>query len=99
MRIALISDIHGNRIALEAVLADIRREGIDSIVCLGDVAAHGPEPKETVDLLRTLDCPVVMGNADAGVFDTPEGPPGDEEWVRLGPKHAAQAVQQRSWRR
>jgi putative phosphoesterase len=84
VRIALIADIHGNRIALEQVQADIRREGIDRIICLGDVAAHGPEPRAVIDLVRSLDCPVVMGNADAGVLDTPEGPPGDADWVKLG---------------
>jgi putative phosphoesterase len=84
MRLALISDIHGNRIALERVLADLRGTGADRIVCLGDLAAHGPEPRETLDLVRTLDASLVMGNADAGVYDIPEGPPGDKDWVRIG---------------
>ena len=84
MRIALLADIHGNRIALERVLADLRGAGADRIVCLGDLAAHGPEPRETLDLVRSLDGPVVMGNTDAGVCDIPEAPPGDKNWVRIG---------------
>jgi putative phosphoesterase len=65
MRIAVISDIHGNCVALEAVLADIQRRNIDQIVCLGDAIQGGPQPAETVQRLRDLACPVVMGNADA----------------------------------
>jgi putative phosphoesterase len=67
MRIALIADIHGNLPALEAVLEEIDRESADEIVCLGDVAL-GPQPVETVERLRELRCPVVMGNWDAWVF-------------------------------
>ncbi|MEM7119502.1 MAG: metallophosphoesterase family protein [Chloroflexota bacterium] len=65
MKIALISDIHGNLHALEAVLAEIKREGVEQIICLGDVAAVGPQPKEVIARLRELECPVVMGNTDA----------------------------------
>jgi predicted phosphodiesterase len=64
MRIALISDIHGNAVALEAALADIAADGIDQIVCLGDVAATGPQPREVLARVRALGCPVVMGNTD-----------------------------------
>lgn len=84
MRIALIADIHGNRIALERVLADVRGVGADRIACLGDLVAHGPEPREALDLVRSLDGPVVVGNTDAGVCDIPEGPPGDKDWARIG---------------
>lgn len=65
MRIALISDIHGNAFALDAVLADIQAQGVDRIVCLGDAIQGGAQPVETVQRLRELGCPVVMGNADA----------------------------------
>ena len=68
MRVALISDLHGNLLALEAVLADLERERpdrvLDRVLCLGDVAATGPRPRETVGCLRGIGCPVVMGNAD-----------------------------------
>src|SRR5262245_15317901 len=49
LRTALIADIHGNIVALEAVLADIGRRDVDAVVCLGDVAATGPQPAEAVD--------------------------------------------------
>ena len=64
MRIAIISDIHGNCVALDAVLNDINHTGIDQIVCLGDAVQGGPQPAEVVARLRELGCPVVMGNAD-----------------------------------
>jgi putative phosphoesterase len=63
-RVALISDIHGIAVALEAVVADIARRHVDEIVCLGDVAAGGPQPREALERLRTLGCGVVRGNAD-----------------------------------
>jgi hypothetical protein len=46
MRLALLSDIHGNFIALDAVLADVKRERVEQIVCLSDVAFNGPQPRE-----------------------------------------------------
>ncbi len=64
MRIAVISDIHGNCFALDRALEDIRQQGIEQIVCLGDAIQGGAQPAETVQRLRELDCPVVMGNAD-----------------------------------
>src|SRR5512141_391937 len=68
MRIALISDIHANFVALETVLADIEREHIDQIVCLGDVTADGPQPVETIRRIKELGCPVVRGNTDEWFF-------------------------------
>lgn len=64
MRIAVISDIHGNDIAFEAVLDDLASETIDQFVCLGDAIQGGPQPAQVVKRLRALGCPVVMGNAD-----------------------------------
>ncbi|HYF79894.1 MAG TPA: metallophosphoesterase family protein [Symbiobacteriaceae bacterium] len=64
MRIALFSDIHSNYHALEAVLSDIALRGVDRILCLGDITLKGPLPKECVDRVRDLGCPVVLGNAD-----------------------------------
>jgi predicted phosphodiesterase len=63
-RLALISDIHGNGIALDTVLATIARENVDDVICLGDLAAGGPQPREVISRLRRLDCQVVRGNAD-----------------------------------
>jgi predicted phosphodiesterase len=65
MRIAVISDIHGNCVALDALLADLRQHPADRIVCLGDAIQGGPQPALVVARLRALACPVVMGNADA----------------------------------
>ena len=65
MRLAVISDIHGECFALEQVLKDIRRQGFEQVVCLGDAVQGGSQPAETVAQLRQLHCPVVMGNADA----------------------------------
>jgi putative phosphoesterase len=65
MRIALISDIHGNLPALDAVLAELDAAAIDQIVCLGDVALFGPQPREVLARLKELGGPVVMGNTDA----------------------------------
>jgi predicted phosphodiesterase len=69
MRIGLISDIHGNLVALEAVLADIDQAGVDQIICLGDVAALGPQPCEVAARLRTLGCACIMGNHDLEVLN------------------------------
>ena len=65
MRIGLIADIHGNGIALDVVLAELARERVDEIICLGDVAALGSQPREVLARLRAIGCPVVMGNTDA----------------------------------
>ena len=65
MRIAIISDIHGNCFALDAVLSDIRQQAVEHLVCLGDAIQGGVQPAQTVQRLRELHCPVVMGNADA----------------------------------
>ena len=54
MRVALIPDLHGNDIALRAVLDDIARAGVDRVVCLGDVATLGPAPAEVLAMLRDL---------------------------------------------
>jgi predicted phosphodiesterase len=65
MRIAVISDVHGNLVGLDTVLADVQTHPADTIVFLGDMIQGGPQPAEVVARLRGLACPVVMGNADA----------------------------------
>jgi putative phosphoesterase len=72
MRVAVISDMHGNDLAFEAVEADIKNQKVDRIVCLGDAVQGGPQPAEVVQRLRRLDCPVVMGNADAWLISGKE---------------------------
>ena len=63
-RIALLSDVHGNATALAAVLEELVGSDLDVLVCLGDIAAGGPQPREVVARLRELRCTTVRGNAD-----------------------------------
>jgi predicted phosphodiesterase len=67
-RIALISDLHGNELALDAVLRDIGK-GADRLICLGDTATLGPRPREVLARLRDLGCPCIVGNHDAFLLD------------------------------
>jgi predicted phosphodiesterase len=64
MRVALVSDMHGNAVGFDAVIAELERETFDEIVCLGDVAQGGPQPVEVVDRLRELGWRTVFGNSD-----------------------------------
>jgi predicted phosphodiesterase len=79
-RLALIGDIHGNRVALDAVLADVARRRADELVCLGDVAAGGPQPRAAIARLRELGCAGVRGNAEGWLLDGL--PPGRGEGTR-----------------
>ncbi|MBN8655620.1 MAG: metallophosphoesterase [Anaerolineae bacterium] len=78
MRILVLSDVHGNCLALETVLADAKRNGFDQIICNGDMIQGGPQPHETVQLLREMNCPIVMGNSDA--------------WLLTGVETGAEAI-------
>jgi putative phosphoesterase len=69
MRIAVVSDIHGNLTALEAVLADLEDVRPDVVVHGGDLALGGPHPVEVVDRLRELGWPGVLGNTDVVIAD------------------------------
>ncbi len=69
MRIGLISDIHGNLTALEAVLADLAAHPVDTLICLGDVATLGPQPKQVIARLRALGCPCINGNHESALLD------------------------------
>ena len=71
-RIAVISDIHANVVALEAVLEDIKRRKIDRIFCLGDLVMKGASPCEVVDIIREKCEIVVKGNCDELVANAPE---------------------------
>lgn len=72
MKRALISDIHSNIEALQAVLADIREQGVDEIYCLGDIVGYGPNPRECID--EVMKCKVcLLGNHDQGALFDPEG--------------------------
>lgn len=62
MRLAIISDIHGNSTALDAVLADIQQQNVDRIICLGDIANAGPHPSYCLDTVRQVADVVIQGN-------------------------------------
>lgn len=78
MQLAVISDIHGNCFTLDYVLKDIRSQGIKDIVCLGDAIQGGAQPAQTVERLRELRCPIVMGNADAWLLTGQETSPNEK---------------------
>src|SRR5580704_14540506 len=82
MRIAIVSDIHGNRAAFEAVLADLRQTSPDLIYHGGDLCHAGASPAEIVDRIRELGWPGVLGNTDEMLF-LPESL---EEFARRAPK-------------
>lgn len=65
---AVISDIHGNLEALQAVLRDVPG-GVEKIYCLGDVIGYGASPNECCDLVREMEMPVISGNHDLAVTD------------------------------
>lgn len=75
MKIGLFSDVHGNAVAFDALIADLERLPVDRLVCLGVMIQGGPQPVECLERLRSLDCRVVMGNADWYVLT---GDPGVE---------------------
>lgn len=68
MRVAIISDLHSNREALDAVLAHIQAQDVSTIYCLGDVVGYGPEPEYCVDRVRELCQLCLMGNHDEALF-------------------------------
>jgi putative phosphoesterase len=68
MRVAVISDIHGNKIALDAVLQDLAQQvPVDQVVIAGDLCLNGPQPAEVLETLQALHYPVIQGNVDAEV--------------------------------
>jgi Icc-related predicted phosphoesterase len=64
MRLAVVSDVHGNLTALEAVISDIERQAPDQVLCAGDFALMGAQPAEVIDRVRALGWPSVVGNVD-----------------------------------
>ena len=100
-RIALLSDVHGNLAALEAVPKEIRREKPDAVLVAGDLVLNGPDPNGTVDALRVLESEgalIVSGNTDIAVGDFDYGcafpqlpgrrPGHDHRRRRVGPRRA-----------
>ena len=68
-QLALISDVHGNAVALRAVLEDIEARGISRVICLGDVATLGPSPSESIELVAERCELCVAGNHDRYIVD------------------------------
>lgn len=64
MRVAVISDIHANFIALQEVLKDIQNEGCEHIFCLGDLILAGPQPRMTIDFIKEQNWTIIQGNTD-----------------------------------
>ena len=95
MRFAAIADVHGNYLALEAVIADIRALGIDTIVNLGDMASGPLDARRTMDALITLDAVHVLGNHDRYLIDRPPEKMGS--WDR--PAHAQLDAHHLDWLR
>ena len=97
MKFAVISDIHGNLLALRAVLADIARQGVDQTVNLGDILSGPLQPAETADLLMTRNFPTIRGNHERqllALLDRPDRPfdPATSDGYtagRLSPAHQA----------
>jgi len=69
VRLAVISDVHGNRLALDAVLDDIALQGVDGTVCLGDHVSGPLDPVGSADRIMALDGPVIRGNHDRWLID------------------------------
>lgn len=80
MRFAAIADIHGNHLALQAVLSDIRAQGISDIVDLGDMVSGPLDARPTIDILMDLDAVHLLGNHDRYLIDRPHGKMG--AWER-----------------
>lgn len=66
-RVALLSDVHANLVALEAVLDDIAACGVEELYCLGDLVGYGPDPAGVVERIRRAGIPTIQGNYDEGI--------------------------------
>jgi predicted phosphodiesterase len=67
MRLAILSDIHANLHALEAVWQDLEQQHPEAVYCLGDLVGYGANPNEVVTFIRERQVPTIMGNYDEGV--------------------------------
>ena len=76
MQFALLTDIHGNAVALQAVLQDIKERGVDEVYCTGDLIGIGHQSNEVLQLLSALPhCEIVCGNHDEAALAIIEGQP------------------------
>ena len=84
MRIAILSDIHGNKLALEAVLRDLEHQRkCDEIIVAGDLVWAGPWPVEVVDRVRAIEAKVIQGNTDAYFGRSSSNVPSGKDDVRF----------------
>src|SRR5690606_32088247 len=67
MKLSFLYDINGNAVALDAVIQDIQVNNVDKIYVVGDICYRGPEPQRSLELVRSLNCDVIKGNADEWV--------------------------------
>ncbi|MFP4475341.1 MAG: metallophosphoesterase family protein [Desulfatibacillaceae bacterium] len=68
MKLAIMSDIHGNLEAFQEVLADMDEQGVEDVVCLGDCVGYGPDSDKVLDLLWSRRIPSVLGNHEEAIF-------------------------------
>ncbi|HSR25641.1 MAG TPA: metallophosphoesterase family protein, partial [Candidatus Eisenbacteria bacterium] len=88
-KVAIVADVHGNLVALEAVLADLEQARPDLVVHGGDLAFNGPRPAECVDRVRELGWPGVMGNMDQALDSHRRHPRVGWAAERIGPERNA----------
>ena len=89
-RVIVLSDVHGNAIALEAVRKAIAKEKPDLVAVAGDLAINGPDPAGAVDILRAMEADgaaIISGNTDIAVADFDYAPPPSSRDVRWRPRH------------
>lgn len=87
IRLAVLADVHGNLPALEAALDDVTRQGVDRIICLGDLADRGPYPHECVERVRAACHVTIAGDNDLDVLAMANGqaPKGWQESLQFAP--------------
>ena len=74
MRIAFVSDIHGSFTALDAVLADVKKQDVDQLICLGDTVSLGPQPREVLEALQEWNAITILGNHDQAILEPEKAP-------------------------
>jgi predicted phosphodiesterase len=92
MRLAVLSDIHGNLAALETVLLDVRLRAVDAVVNLGDSLSGPLLPRETAELLMAQSWPQLAGNHERQILAVPDGEAGESDtyaYSTLGAPHFA----------
>ena len=92
MRIAVLSDIHGNLPALQAVQADMARRGVDQVINCGDILSGPLWPRETGDELMALGWPTIAGNHERQLLACARRPGGASDQYRVRAQHERRAA-------